>query len=107
MRATLPLLSLVLVALAAADGGAQDKGTLTPRPLPPLANPADPTVPARELFGRKTAPADLPARAIGFYANGCLAGGAALPIDGKTWQVMRLSRNRNWGHPELIAFLER
>ena len=23
------------------------------------------------------------------------------------WQVMRLSRNRNWGHPTLIAFLKR
>ena len=31
----------------------------------------------------------------------------ALPINGTTWQVMRLSRNRNWGHPELVAFLER
>jgi penicillin-insensitive murein endopeptidase len=31
----------------------------------------------------------------------------ALPIDGAAWQVMRLSRNRNWGHPRLIAFLER
>ena len=31
----------------------------------------------------------------------------ALPINGPTWQVMRLSRNRNWGHPNLIKFLER
>jgi penicillin-insensitive murein endopeptidase len=31
----------------------------------------------------------------------------ALPINGKTWQVMRLSRNRNWGHPNLVQFLER
>ena len=23
-----------------------------------------------------------------------------------TWQVMRLSRNRNWGHPNLVQFLE-
>ncbi len=30
-----------------------------------------------------------------------------MPVNGKTWQVMRLSRNRNWGHPDLIAFLER
>ncbi len=30
-----------------------------------------------------------------------------LPINGKTWQVMRLSRNRNWGHPNLVKFLER
>ncbi len=49
----------------------------------------------------------MQARTIGFYAKGCLAGGVALPINGKTWQVMRLSRNRNWGHPELVAFLER
>jgi penicillin-insensitive murein endopeptidase len=49
----------------------------------------------------------MQARSIGFYAHGCLAGAVALPVDGKTWQVMRLSRNRNWGHPDLIAFLER
>src|SRR5262249_27311943 len=35
------------------------------------------------------------------------AGGAELPINGPTWQVMRLSRNRNWGHPELVKFLKR
>ena len=62
---------------------------------------------ARELFSAATAPAPMPARAIGFYAKGCLAGGVALPIDGTAWQVMRLSRNRNWGHPDLIALVER
>ena len=30
-----------------------------------------------------------------------------MPVDGETWQVMRLSRNRNWGHPQLIGFLQR
>jgi penicillin-insensitive murein endopeptidase len=86
---------------------AQDKGSLDPQPLPPLANPSDPKTPAKELFGRKRQPVPMQARSIGFYARGCLAGGVALPINGKTWQVMRLSRNRNWGHPNLIAFLER
>ena len=86
---------------------AQDKGTVDAKPLPPLANPDDPKNPAKELFARRLKPADMQARSIGFYAHGCLAGGIALPINGKTWQVMRLSRNRNWGHPELIAFLER
>jgi penicillin-insensitive murein endopeptidase len=86
---------------------AQDLGTLTPKPLPPLANPESPTTPAKELFGRRTAPAALEARSIGGYARGCLAGGQALPIDGQTWQVMRLSRNRNWAHPALVSFLER
>ena len=49
----------------------------------------------------------MAARSIGFYAKGCLAGAVALPVNGKTWQVMRLSRNRNWGHPNLVQFLER
>ena len=49
----------------------------------------------------------MAARSIGYYTHGCLAGGVALPINGQTWQVMRLSRNRNWGHPNLVKFLER
>src|SRR5215216_2836882 len=56
---------------------------------------------------RATSGAPLAARAIGSYAKGCVAGATALPVDGETWQVMRLSRNRNWGHPRLIGFLER
>ena len=99
-------------ALAAALGGAsvalgQTPGTLDPKPLPPLANPSAPDTAAKELFGRAREAAPLSARAIGSYAKGCVAGAAALPVDGETWQVMRLSRNRNWGHPKLIAFLER
>jgi penicillin-insensitive murein DD-endopeptidase len=62
---------------------------------------------AKKLFGSSRKPASLEARAIGSYAKGCLAGARALPVDGETWQVMRLSRNRNWGHPDLISVLER
>jgi len=86
---------------------AQDPGTLDPKPLPPLAEPISPKTPARELFARKVEPLPGAPRSIGFYATGCLAGGLELPVDGPTWQVMRLSRNRNWGHPKLISFLER
>src|SRR5947199_7504388 len=100
--------ALALAALLAPSSAtAQDKGTLNPNPLPPLAKPDDPATPAKELFGRKSAPAPLQARTIGFYSKGCLAGAVALPINGPTWQGMRLSRNRNWGHPKLIEFLER
>src|SRR5438094_730254 len=100
--------ALALAALLAPSSAtAQDKGTLNPQPLPPLAKSDDPATPAKELFGRKTAPAPLQARTIGFYSKGCLAGAVALPINGPTWQVMRRSRNRNWGHPKLIEFLER
>src|SRR3954451_16050793 len=105
MQKAIRLLCLMLVASTGAL--AQDRGTVNPQPLPPLANPNDPKVAAKDLFGRKPTPVPLEARSIGFYTKGCLAGGVALPINGKTWQVMRLSRNRNWGHPKLIEFLER
>jgi penicillin-insensitive murein endopeptidase len=52
-------------------------------------------------------PANLKSRAIGSYAKGCLAGGKALPVNGAAWQVMRLSRNRNWAHPDMIKLIER
>ncbi len=64
-----------------------------------------PVIPAKQLFGAAKTPAPLQARAIGFYTKGCLAGAKALPIDGPAWQAMRLSRNRNWGHPDLVALL--
>src|SRR5262245_28128931 len=98
---------LLAAVLAPQIASAQDKGTLNPHLPPPLAKPDDPATPAKELFVRKTAPASLQARTIGFYSKGCLAGAMALPINGATWQVMRLSRNRNWGHPSLVQFLER
>jgi penicillin-insensitive murein endopeptidase len=61
---------------------------------------------ATALFGaHRTGSAQAPA-AIGSYAKGCGAGLVRLPETGPTWQAMRLSRNRNWGHPEMIAFLK-
>lgn len=50
-------------------------------------------------------PAPGPASAIGGYAAGCLAGGVALPAEGPGYQVIRLSRQRNYGHPALVDFL--
>ena len=61
---------------------------------------------AKVLFGRESEPAPGPPQAIGSYERGCLRGAIALPADGPNWQVMRPSRNRAWGHPVLIAFLE-
>ena len=101
------LLAPIFTAAMGTAAVGQDVGTLNRKPLPPLANPSSPTLPAKQLFGRVTTPADLQARSIGFYAHGCLAGAEALPVDGATWQVMRPSRDRNWGNPALIAFLER
>jgi penicillin-insensitive murein endopeptidase len=61
---------------------------------------------ANQLFGAKAAPSAQAPSPIGSYAKGCAAGLVALPETGPTWQAMRLSRNRNWGHPEMIAFLQ-
>ena len=58
-------------------------------------------------FGARKQPSQQSAASHGSYAKGCLAGGVELPITGPSWQAMRLERNRNWGHPEMIAFIER
>lgn len=63
--------------------------------------------PAKELFGAKVAPAANDPASIGSYAKGCLAGGEALTWNSANHQVMRLSRNRYWGHPVLIDYMER
>jgi penicillin-insensitive murein endopeptidase len=96
---------------ATASADAEDALPAPPPPStggrPRFTIPVTASAPAKELFGTVGVPAPLAARAIGFYSRGCLAGAKALPVDGKTWQVMRLSRNRNWGHPALIAYLEK
>jgi penicillin-insensitive murein DD-endopeptidase len=65
------------------------------------------TMPAKKLFGHEKLPANLSPRAIGAYAKGCLAGAEELPINGDAWQVMRLSRNRNWAMPQTVSLVER
>ena len=105
-RFLIPLTIAIL--FSAAPAPAQDKGTVSPKPLPPLANPNDPKLGAKELFARKYLPAaaEKP-RVYGFYAHGCIAGAEGLPINGEAWQVMRLSRNRYWAHPDMVALVKR
>src|SRR5450755_2279905 len=105
-----PILILLLASatfVSATAALAQDKGSVDPKPLPPLANPNDPKIGAKELFGRKILPAAGPTRVVGFYSKGCIAGAEPLPLTGDTWQVMRLSRNRYWAHPDMIALIKR
>jgi penicillin-insensitive murein endopeptidase len=68
---------------------------------------ASDTTPAKQLFGSKKLPAQKPPEVHGFYSKGCLAGGISIPTDGPNWQAMRLSRNRRWGHPQLIETIEK
>ncbi|MEI6798691.1 MAG: penicillin-insensitive murein endopeptidase [Pseudomonadota bacterium] len=71
-----------------------------------LAQPAHSETLAAKLFAAKTHPTSGPAEPIGTYARGCAAGNVELPQTGPTWQAMRLNRNRNWGNPVLVAYLE-
>ncbi|MGB9211253.1 MAG: penicillin-insensitive murein endopeptidase, partial [Pseudolabrys sp.] len=123
------VLSVAIVAGAlAASGGvtlAKTKAAAAPAPLPP-PKPAsageskeqsqdeqkeqtekEETLSAKQLFGGVQLPSIGKAVSIGYYPRGCLAGGVEFPVSGENWQVMRLSRNRNWGHPSLIHFLEK
>src|SRR4029079_2615328 len=59
-----------------------------------------PKVLARDLFGKTQTAAALAPRSLGWYSKGCLSGGVHLADTGPDWQVMRLSRNRAWGHPK-------
>ena len=62
---------------------------------------------AKQLFGGKRGASAQDPASYGSYAKGCLAGGVQLPHTGATWLEMRVARNRNWGHPELISFIKR
>lgn len=70
-----------------------------------LAAPASADPLAKDVFGSFRRASDGPAVSIGFYSKGCAQGMVQLPETGPSWQAMRLSRNRNWGHPQMIDFL--
>ena len=104
------LSALLLLALVACGGGSSDTST---EPLmkevpevPEVRVSSASGTKANILFGAKAAPSRQESAPFGTYAKGCLAGAARLPETGATWQAMRLSRNRNWGHPTTIAFLQ-
>jgi penicillin-insensitive murein endopeptidase len=70
--------------------------------LAAAAQAAEPVSPG----GIATVPYPGPARSIGSAANGCLAGAVALPLSGPSWETLRPERNRFWGNPALVAFIE-
>src|SRR5262245_3042098 len=107
MRLAALLLILLVSPLSAAAQDTEALHIADSATLAAIANQAINEVPATKLFEAHKTPALIRAAlSFGTYARGCLAGAQALPVDGPAWQVMRLSRNRNWGHPKLIALLE-
>ncbi|WP_131974193.1 penicillin-insensitive murein endopeptidase [Cricetibacter osteomyelitidis] len=44
---------------------------------------------------------------VGSHSNGCIIGAQALPGKGDGYQVIRINRNRFYGHPDMISYLQR
>ena len=70
-----------------------------------LAAPVQAQQLANRLFGAHGYGSLQSPAPIGSYAKGCAAGLVRLPETGPTWQAMRLSRNRHWGHPFLMEYV--
>ncbi len=99
-----PLIAaLALTVLAACTSG--DRAAMAPPPAPGGVGVTQGGA-AKLLFGGQPVAAAMPAAPYGTYSRGCLAGGVQLAETGPTWQAMRLSRNRNWAHPETIDYLQ-
>ncbi|HHQ6546592.1 TPA: penicillin-insensitive murein endopeptidase [Serratia fonticola] len=47
------------------------------------------------------------AQAVGGFANGCIIGAHPLPLNSQDYQVMRPDQRRYFGHPDLLAFIQR
>jgi penicillin-insensitive murein endopeptidase len=78
-------------------------------PKPSESKPLRTIEESRALFtawNKITKPMPGEATAYGTYTAGCLRGAVALPKDGEGYQVMRLGRNRYWGHPNLVNYIK-
>ncbi len=106
MRRIVPTVALVV--LLAACGGSTER-TVPPEPVGVSVSTAnfDMTAVAKTVFGAETTSYQGPSEVFGSYAKGCYAGAEQLPETGPTWQAMRLSRNRNWAHPDAVDFVKR
>ncbi|SNR37724.1 penicillin-insensitive murein endopeptidase [Puniceibacterium sediminis] len=106
-----PILALTLLAALAACGGDRPSKNLQSMSRGPVATvvPVSGVVSsksAKQLFGNEHEPSRQRSESFGSYARGCAAGNVQLPETGPTWQAMRLSRNRNWGQPVTIDFIQ-
>ena len=97
------LLFVSVIALGSCGGG---DGSEALSPEMQVTASTMSATPARQLFGHVDAPSDGRTRVYGRISRGCIQGAEELPETGPTWQAMRLSRNRNYGHPELLDYLQ-
>lgn len=71
-----------------------------------FALPAQAQAPRSNAWAEVAGPTSGAARSIGGASLGCLAGAVQLPLEGVGYQAVRVSRNRHWGHPVTIRFVQ-
>jgi penicillin-insensitive murein DD-endopeptidase len=78
-----------------------------PAPVPaPATVTVDPNAAAAAQFAAVRTAGGGAVAVFGGYTRGCIAGAEQLALDAPRWQVLHPSRNRAWGHPDLIRFVE-
>ncbi len=90
-------------AIAESNRAAQNEG----KPIDTFTVKSSDEADARKLFNDEKLPSEGSAKSIGAATCGCIAGAKRLALDGPEWQVMRTSRNRYWGHPSLIEYIQK
>lgn len=96
---------IIIALTSAAFLAACGSGSQVSEPAAPPSSPSD-TGPAAAQFAAVSKPTDGTPRVFGAYTRGCIAGAKQLPNDAPHWQVLNPSRNRAWGHPDLIRFIQ-
>ena len=109
LKPALIALCCTLLLSSCSTTGGRDISGAREAPLPTIGASAGPRSNqiAKRLFGAKAVGSSQAPAPFGGYANGCLAGAVELAETGPTWQAMRLSRNRNWAHPEMIDMVQK
>ncbi|MFD1343508.1 penicillin-insensitive murein endopeptidase [Litorisediminicola beolgyonensis] len=103
---TRPFFALLLALGLAACGDDAPAPKATPTPAAQTLSPVISSKSAKQAFGAERTGSNQAPAPYGSYSRGCAAGNVQLAETGPTWQAMRLSRNRNWGQPETIDFIE-
>jgi penicillin-insensitive murein endopeptidase len=88
-------ISLFFVALTANAHSFHPTATPIPTPFP------------TNIWSRVENPTSGSALSIGYYSAGCISGASTLSLDGSGYQVMKVFRNRYYGHPTLLDFIRR
>lgn len=101
------LLALLAAAVHAEAPSFGDVQGLLLKARSQAATMAAPPAPKTEAnpWARAKTPTRSKAEAIGSYSAGCLRGAQTLEASGPGFEVMRRSRERFYGHPELLDYL--